>query len=256
MLNKVFCSFLGLFSQALLLIACVAQANTDTLQLYYEQFPPYNYEDKGAMQGINAEIVQVICMKAEIQCQFTLLPWTRAFSLAQSEKNAGVFSTGMSSERRSKFLWVGPLVSGSTRIFKLKSRTDIRYSEVEGLRQYSVAVVRNTVTKFIMMQQGVADADNFVEFSFLEDYLPLFFEGKVDLIPGSDLALSYQLRRLNLPLEAVEPVFTLNEDGLGNYLALNKATSPVIADKLNEALVELKEQGWVGQKVKQYQNAP
>lgn len=240
----------------LILTSSAVSANSPSLQLYYEQFPPYNFKQDGAMQGINAEIVQVICMKAEIQCQFTLLPWTRAFALAQSEKNAGVFSTGMSSERRPKFLWVGPLVADRTSIFKLKSRTDITYSEIGGLRQYSVAVVRNTVTKFIMMQQGVATEENFVEFSFLEDYLPLFFEGKVDLIPGSLLALNYQFKRLGLPIEDVEPVFTLNEDGLGNYLALNKNTSPEIADKLNEALVELKEQGWVGQKIAQYKQSP
>lgn len=58
----------------------------------------------------------------------------------------------MSSERHPKFLGVGPLVADRTSVFKLKSRTDITYAEVEGLRQYSVAVVRNTVTKFIMMQ--------------------------------------------------------------------------------------------------------
>ncbi len=133
----------------LALLCCCAPACAKTLQLYYEQFPPYNYQEDGKMLGINSEIIQAICQDVGVDCEFTLFPWTRAFNLAKTEANAGVFSTGMSSERRPQFQWVGPLAASNTSLYKLKSRTDIKFSDETGLRAYSVAVVRDTITKQI-----------------------------------------------------------------------------------------------------------
>lgn len=68
MLGKVFIFIKHCLFMVLILMSVAVSANSPSLQLYYEQFPPYNFKQDGAMLGINAEIVQVICMKAELQC--------------------------------------------------------------------------------------------------------------------------------------------------------------------------------------------
>ena len=75
-------AFLGC---SLLLNSLLATAD-DELILYTEHFPPYNFENKGVVRGINADILNQACLLAKIKCMMQSYPWLRAMELAQKIK--------------------------------------------------------------------------------------------------------------------------------------------------------------------------
>lgn len=235
-------------------LTLTSNAKAESLQLYLENFPPYNYAEGKQLKGINTEIIQKLCEHTAIECDMTLYPWTRAYNLALNNNNAGVFSTGFSPERQNLFKWVGPLEASGTLIYRLKTRTDIELSDISQLRSYSIAIVRDTVTKQFMLNLDLVDEENFIEFSYLEEYLPLFFSGKVDLITGSKYTLPYILRELHYTSTLMEPIYSLGDSVYGNYLALNKNIDDAIVSKLNAALAKLKQEPEYQEIINKYTN--
>eukprot|EP00493_Phyllostaurus_siculus_P001449 UN01457 len=59
----------------------------DSVTIYTEQFPPYNFSNKGHLEGINLKFVKAMCVDADIECHFELLPWSRAYHFAQKNHN-------------------------------------------------------------------------------------------------------------------------------------------------------------------------
>ncbi|MEI8666475.1 transporter substrate-binding domain-containing protein [Pseudoalteromonas sp. B28] len=98
-----------------------AQAEGFKLTVYTEHFSPYNFENKaGQLVGINLDIVKDVCIASDITCEFKILPWKRAYSLAQKDKHSGIISIAKTSQRTPIFNWVGPLASSETFFYKLK----------------------------------------------------------------------------------------------------------------------------------------
>lgn len=85
-------------------------AKTDSLTLYTEHFPPYNFKQNNDIVGINTELVQAMCLQAAIQCQFKLYPWLRAYENALRNRHSALFSTSRIPQREADFQWVGPLM--------------------------------------------------------------------------------------------------------------------------------------------------
>lgn len=81
----------------------------------------------------------------------------------------------------------------------------------------------------------------------------MFKQGKHDLLIGSSLTLSSQLMNVGMSPDQVTPVFELKHPALvGNYLALNKNTSPEVVTKLQHALDTMKQENLIDPFVDQF----
>lgn len=240
-----------LFALFLLLICFYSKASE--LELFTEAFPPYNFSKKNKIVGINTDILSRACKIADIKCTFTLLPWHRAFKAAQLKQSSGVFSTSKTAQREDSFVWVGPLVSSNSCFYRLERRNDIIANNVTSLKNYTVGISRGDIHENVLQNIGLIKGENYLTYSKKHDDTKMFKSGKLDLLIGSSLTLESQLSAVGLKLESVVPVLELNDDSLvGNYLALNKKTTPVIAKKLQDALNLLKKSGEVEMIVRRY----
>lgn len=212
----------------------------DRVVLYTEQFPPYNYESQGKLEGINFELVELMCQRAKLDCQFELLPWNRAFNLAKTTPNAGVFSTSRNDQREPDFLWVGPLVSSQAYFYKLKSREEIKVVAHTDILKYTVAATHNDIYENLLMNMGFVLNQNLLAVSDKNDGTELFFSGKLDLLVASPNTL---LHKIGSRKHLVEPLMPLNVDNLkGNHIAFSLQTKPEVIQKLNRALAELRKE--------------
>lgn len=226
---------------------------TDALHIYTENFPPYNYMKNGQVTGINAKLTSLMCIEANIACQFELLPWNRAFKLTSQLKNKGLISTSRSPEREDLFLWVGPLKSSDTYLYKLKSRKDIKAASIEDAKKYSIGIQRNGVYTAVLANLGFKMATNVMNFTYKNDELDLFINGKIDLVVGSDITLDYALAEKGESIQLVEKLVALPTQQLrGNYLAINKSTNRYLVLRLQQALDRLKQNGVVNEVVAEF----
>ncbi|NMR26167.1 transporter substrate-binding domain-containing protein [Pseudoalteromonas sp. NEC-BIFX-2020_015] len=224
------------------LFSCIGVgAEKPTVTIYTEQFPPYNFSNKGQLQGINLDIVRTLCERTELECKFELLPWIRAYSLVQKNPLSGLVSTARSPERESLFQWVGPLVSSRTYFYRLAKNNHIRPVNLAQTANYTLGLVRGDVYEELIQEIGFEKDKNLLKFAHHYEYMNLFFKNKIDLILGSEQTLDYQLQQFGHGGKEVVKLVELPVDKLqGNYLVFNKAIPPEIIERFNQELAALK----------------
>lgn len=219
--------------------------------MYTEHFPPYSYEKDQQITGLNTELVRRSCQIANIQCEFRLLPWLRAYEAAQNDPRAGLYSTSRDPLREDSFQWVGPLAHASASMYWLTSRPDAPPRNLEQAKRYIVAVARGDIYEFYLQSQGFEVDVNLLRFNSKSDAVLPFLHGKVDLLIASELILPVWLAAYQQQLSAVQPVIDLSALG-HNYLALHPELSPELVERLQQALDELKATGEYQQLMDQF----
>jgi polar amino acid transport system substrate-binding protein len=225
----------------------------DQLTLYTEHFPPYNFEQNGVIRGINADILSQACLVAKIKCQMQSYPWLRAMELAQKNPASGIFTISRTKSRVELFQWVGPIASSKAYLYRLASRPEVAAKTLDQAKQFSVAVAHGDVYEEFLLSQGFEYGKNLIEFRSKSEPIPLFVQGKVDLVIGSDIVIPSWLASHQLPAEIAVPVIELSTSG-NNFVALNHTVPTELANRLQQAIDQLKQNGQYQQIVDSYQS--
>lgn len=218
------------------------QANKPELVIYTESFAPYSFEDDtGQLLGINHDIVKDTCTLAALKCKFILLPWKRAYSLVHKNPNSAIFSLAKTDERIPSFNWVGPLVSNQTYFFRLKTNDHIVMNDISQAKNYSLGIVRGDIYETLVSKLGFVADKNLLLYSEEKSYIRLFFKKRIDLIIGSDFTIDYQIEPFGYSRDDLVRLEQIHVDELkGNFIGFNKAASPAIVTRFNQALQQLK----------------
>lgn len=116
-------------SQIGLAISLAIAANllqAQTLQVYTQSWPPYSYEKDGKLTGYSTELLQAVLQEANIDANYKIMSWSRAFQLASEGANSLIYTTTRTSEREDDFEWIGPVATRKLWLFKLAERKDIQ----------------------------------------------------------------------------------------------------------------------------------
>jgi len=222
-----------------------------TLNLYTEKFPPYSYLEHNQIVGINSDIVKQACVLAAITCNIKIVPWNRAIALTNNSAS-GIYSMSRNQERENNYRWVGPLINAENYLFRLKSRSDVKVSDISSAIKYSIAVPRNDIYEKSLKDRGFK---NLLQVSSKFKGVKLFLAGKIDLLIASPLTLPYQLAEHGTDLAMLEQLIPLPLPELqGNYLALHPEVAPEYVHKLQQALDTLHKSGKVDNIIRQYKN--
>lgn len=216
------------------------RATPPVFTFYTEHLPPYSYLEHDELKGINVELVQLLCQQLQLQCHLQLLPWARAFDLAQRDSYSGVFSTARSQQREALFQWVGPLASDWGYLYRLSSRPQVAPTSLQEAKHFSVAVVRGDVYEQYFRQHGFNYKENLLDFTTRSETIPLFLQGRIDLIPASPLAIGRWLAEYDAPADSAVAVFKLIDVG-DNYLALHRDMPAEVVAQLQLTLLQFKQ---------------
>ena len=235
-----------------LLLACSVQATAaETLTFYTEHFPPYNFEHNGKIRGINADILQRACELAKLQCVMQSYPWLRAFELAQKDPQGGLFTIVKTPAREKLFHWIGPTASSKSYLYRLKRRTDIQLTRLEDAKKYAIAVAHGDIYEEYLLSKGFEHGKNLLQFRSKSAPVPLFLQGKVDLIIGSDIVIPAWLAAQQVSADVAVPALDISPS-TNNYVALNLAIPEKTRTELQQAIDLLKESGEFNQIVQSY----
>jgi len=124
---------------------------------YTEDYPPYNYLDDQTVKGLAVDLLleanRHIGSHLE-RSDLKLLPWPRAYYIAQTKPNSVLFSTARIPAREKLFKWAGPI--GATRVVILaKKQNSIIINQPSDLSEYSIGVVKNDIAEQLLLEAGV-----------------------------------------------------------------------------------------------------
>ena len=231
------------FASGTLLAAIVAGAaapRAAPLALLTEENPPFNYTDKGKLEGIAADVVREMATRAGVPAKFEVLAGNKAFVRAQADRDTCFFATPRYENRERLFSWVGPI---ATNLWAVFGRGDFAPSirTLKDLAPYRIgAVARDPKVEFLR-DNGVQDVRVFRDDAqnpqrlFLArenpDHIDLWI---TDLYSGRAVAKAAKVADVKL-------VFIAGEERL--FLACSPQTDPRIVKALADALETMKADG-------------
>lgn len=134
------------------LAAGAAQARP-RLYIATELSTPSSMQVDGQLVGFATDKVRVIMERAEVDYEIEVLPWKRAFLLAQTQANACIYSTTRIPEREKQFKWVGPTHENDWTLFARFDR-NFRFTKIEDARPYRIGGLLGDVRSELLTSQG------------------------------------------------------------------------------------------------------
>jgi polar amino acid transport system substrate-binding protein len=211
-----------------------AQESLDeiVINVVTEDSYPYQYLDDARVKGPASALVKRVLEEAGFDYRQNVLPWARAYSYAQTKPNTLIYSIARTSERESKFKWVGHLTLLNYYLVGLSSLKLSPPVMLNSLKEMNIGTIRNSANHIYLTSQG---------FKYLhlltssEQIVKMLKLGRIDLFP-TDYA-TFQLSCLHLMLDCREivPIYRLEETSTSLYMAFSLQTDDRIVNKVRAA---------------------
>ena len=239
---------------SLLLAASSAQAELPEgykMVVLTENFPPFNMavDDKNfarddGIDGISAEIVREMFKRAGIDYSMTLrFPWDRLYRLTLDKPNYGLFSTTYTPERQPLFKWVGPLANTGW-VLLAAPGNNIKVSSLKDAAKYRIGAYKNDSVSQHLESQGLEPINALRD----QENVKKLVRGPIDLWATTDPVGRYLAKQEDV--SGLNTVLRFNDTQL--YLALNKDTPDEVVERLQKALDEMRQEGFVEEMTHSY----
>ncbi len=257
-MNQIGFAF-ALVISAFFLLGCAAQPSAPPaapstqpasarLQIYTEDFPPYNYLDaSGKVTGKSTLVVRELLSRLNQSAGITLGPLSDGYSHLLTGPNVAMYSLGRTPERESKFKWVGPIgeweltlyaAASSPLASSFKNAAD-GAAKMELARKASgICVVKDDVRHQYLLAQNFTNTDAVITDDICAQKLA---SGADALWFGSSTSFEKIVSGAGLSASAFAPVYTVQTNQL--YIAFSKDVPDSTVAKWQSTLDAMKQDG-------------
>lgn len=228
--------FDGLMKGAWLVLLCLSVTPSgwadQQITLVTEDYPPLNYLNDGQLEGASVDIVRAIQNRIGEPGPIEVMPWKRAYNLAENNPNAAIFSIARSTKRESLFKWVGPIATKKYALYGLAER-NFSVNDLQDVKEYVIGVQSGSRREEFMREIGVKRLHSVI---LPEQNMGKLLLGRIDLWYTSfDTLLAYKQETQNL--KDVEEVFVVKHDRL--FIGFNQNTPEPEVNKWRKAYEQL-----------------
>lgn len=231
-------------SLACLMSLAALGAGASPLNVVTEELPPYNMIENGQITGLCTDLVQAALEEAGVDGYFEMLPWARAYDLAQHVDNVLIYSMSRTPERERLFQWVGNLVSVRWYLYAHTERPVKLLNLAEG-RAHQVATVNQDSGEQYLQAHGFTLGQNLQSSARYALNYEKLKRGHVDLWISDELnAYSVVRQAGDDPQRVLMPVLEIPDLGHDAFsLAASPGTPVQTVEKLRQALERLHQNG-------------
>lgn len=220
--------------KTLLLTLCLSLAPlssvlADSLHFVTEEYAPFNYTKDGKITGISVDQMEKVAKAAGIDYTLEIMPWARAFAMAENQPNTCVFTTGYNRERAERFVWVNPLLKDQMVLVKRQGGAHNGLTLAKAL-ELKVGAQRGDFAVEALAILGFKDIDLAAD---VDITLGKLLSGRIDLMPTS-IKTYKKLLKDGVPVEKA-----MLMDGQIYGLACNKQTPQDLIKGLQAELDKL-----------------
>ncbi|MEJ6472891.1 substrate-binding periplasmic protein [Pseudoalteromonas piscicida] len=201
------------------------------LQVVTELSPPNQTIENHQVSGSSTDLVKAILKLAELEAEFAIYPWARAYKLAEHGNNTLIYSMARTPEREQRFHWIGPVAVFHLGFVTNNYREDIKVRSLEDAKKYKIAVQRGDIAAGTLKALGF----NFIQTSDIEKSYELLVANRVDLVIDDPRYLTAMAAELNLPSDHFVFLYDVKQLSVEGYLATNNQLPLAIVEKLRKA---------------------
>lgn len=226
----------------LLLWCWLGSAMGASIQAVTEELPPYNYRDRdGQVTGLSVDMLHRMLDVSGITLDskgIQLLPWARAYQMAQYDPNTVIFSMIRLPEREALFHWIGPIGPRVIWFYRLANRDDLVASQLAELAPWRIAVVRDSAMARELSGKGL----NLVLVHDEDDKFRMMLRGRADVAPAMQMGAAYHIETLGHHYSDFVPMFQFQETMLF-YFAFSRNTDDATIQQLQKAFDQMRKDG-------------
>jgi len=206
----------------------------EDLEYLTEQYAPFNFLDpSGVQQGYAYELLQEIWYELEIPSkQVQVLPWDKAYTKAQQDKNTVLFSASRISSREKEFKWVCSIIDINVVLLGLKEN-QFKIRTMPEARGYKIVVVKSDVGERLLIENSFNDKRIF-RVDKIEVALKVVLLGAADLISTTELNAYQTLREIGYEPSDFEVLWVLKSTPI--CYAFNLKVSNRVINNFQQAL--------------------
>ena len=216
-------------------------ASDSAMTLITEEWPPYNYVERGRLTGVSVKIVQALQRELGRHDPIQVYPSQRAKLILESRSRTMMFSMFRTPQRETRYKWIGPIGRDAIYFYQRRGsplliRTLQDAKEVPVIASRQAGLVFNT-----LIALGFTNLDA-TAYSSKQVYGKLL-RGRAELaISDSPLGVRYLLTQMGVPVEALQqtPVKVVESD---LYIAASLDFPDVEIAQWQQALDRLKARG-------------
>ncbi|MEO4048693.1 transporter substrate-binding domain-containing protein [Pseudomonas sp. CAU 1711] len=237
-----FLQFLILFLLgAMFLRPATAENGWQALQIYTEEFPPYNYSESGIARGIAVDVLLEAAEAAGLPLErkdIRSLPWARGYQLAQKGPGVLLFSMTRSQAREPLFQWVGPIIGTRVALIARKAR-GLKVNAPADLAAYKIGAIRDDIGHLLVRDLGIADQDLRLSANAVS-IANMLSKDRIDLWAYDETTALWFIKRLSLNSADYETVHVLKDGEM--YYAFSRDVDAEHLRQLQVGLDRLKGQ--------------
>jgi polar amino acid transport system substrate-binding protein len=240
MKNKKIIVFLCYF-----IFTASVQAANQKLFFVTENLPPYQFTNQSNdVDGVATEIIQAALKLTPYRYQIKIYPWSTAFDLAKGKENTCIYSMSRNKKREVHFQWVAPILSVSDYFIGLSSRADIQVNNIEDVKKYVVAVIKEDRAYYNLLKLGFVENKNLYVVNNSASMLKFLATRKhVDFILTDTFIMKYRATFNNMDHKLFKAYFKLSKTPVVLYLSCSLQTSKETVQNLLQAINTIKKNG-------------
>jgi len=204
-----------------------------------EQYPPFNFQENGKLQGISVDLLEKIWEKMGVDLNrsaIVLLPWSDGYERTLKENNTVLFTTFRIPQREHLFKWVGPIATGRD-VLLAKSDENISITSPQDLKKYKIGGLENDIAVQRLLNDGVNKKELILE-KTSAPIIAMLKNGTIDAWAYDDLAGLWLIQQSGANMSDYKVAYVLDQ-GEG-YYAFNNKTSDSIVQSFQQALDSIK----------------
>ncbi|MGW8392628.1 substrate-binding periplasmic protein [Pseudoduganella sp. HUAS MS19] len=225
---------LARFAHAVTSLTCVTEENR-----------PVNFLENGKVTGFSTEVIQAVLKEVDMQCDFHVMPWARAYSTALHAENVLIFSMLRTPEREQLFKWVGVVSPpDSSYLFALRERK-LRIHSLSDAQHYRIGTINGDAREQYLESKGFVKGLQLHGNAQPKTTYEKLKLGRVDLWAMSEIvALDLVRREGGDPEHVLVRALHLPELGSGgSYMAFGAKTDDHLVERFRKGLETVKDHG-------------
>lgn len=224
------------------IVSCSAAGQTISakdLSYITEQFPPYNFEKDGLLQGISVDLLEMTWQNMNVSLNrsaIKLLPWTEGYQKTLNETDTVLFSTARLPHREQLFKWAGPI--GPIRnVLLAKKDKNISISTADDLKKYKIVALKDDSAVQMLLDKGVKKDDLVLE-PTSKQAIEMLQNGSADVWAYGDTAGTWLIKESGANVSDFKIAYVLGQ--IDYYYAFNKETPDSIVQSFQQAIEDVK----------------
>jgi len=231
-----------LYVSTLVILLTFSNVQASELQIVSDPYPPLGHVNKdGETVGITVDIIRALLKETGIKGNFRMLPWARAYMLAQTDENILIYTLVKNDERERLFKLIGPVIQSKYYLYKLKKRKDIQLAFLNDAEKYLIGVVNNYYSHQYLVSKGFKEGKNLDEVHSSELNFNKFAAERFDLLICTEVSFNYQIKKLGYDLNDFEKAYFVTS--VDAYIGFSRKTDDEIVKRFEQALKIIRSNG-------------